>query len=244
MPPLNLATRPFRNERLAALLLALGFTVALAVTVKHAFAIRALMPGRTSGLAREVQQLEDELSRLRAETASMRAPRPDPGAVAHWALLKELVDQRTFAWSGLFAVLEKSLPRGVRLVSIAPTVEKGEIMVDLTAIARSNEDVLELITALEAQPEFEAVLPRARTGEGELNFRVTLKYRPAAAAAAVAAAGGASPSPGTPEASPGAAVSPSPLAAATTVSPSAPPRGPTAAAPRGDASPKAPEGFQ
>jgi Tfp pilus assembly protein PilN len=244
MPALNLATRPFRNERLPALLLALGFTVAGAVTVKHAFAIRALMPGRTSGLAREVQQLEDELSRLRAQTASMRAPRPDPEAVAHWTLLKELVDQRTFAWSGLFAVLERSLPRGVRLVSIAPSVEKGQTLVDLSAIARSNEDGLELITALEAQPEFEEVLPRARTGESERNFRLTLKYRPAPAPAAAASPAPPSPADSAAPASPGAAVPPSPVAVAATASPGAAPSGATGAAPRAGMARKDPEGVQ
>lgn len=221
MPPLNLATRPFRNERLAALLIALGFTVAGAVTVKHAFAIRALMPGRTSGLAREVQQLEQELSRTRTEIGSLRAPQPEPGTVAHWGLLKELVDKRTFAWSGLFDVLERALPRGVRLVSIAPKVEKGQITVELVAIARSNEDVLELITSLEAQPEFLEVLPRARSGEDELNFRVSVTYRPPPPAVTMAASPGGAPAPGA-SASPGPAPSPSPAALAATATPGAP----------------------
>lgn len=177
-PALNLASRPFRNERLPALLVALGFTVAGAVTVKHALAVRELLPGRTSGLAQDVARLESEQARLREEAGRLRGPRPEPGKIAQWALLKDLVDRRAFSWSGLFAVLEEVLPPGVRLVSITPKIERGERLLDLTAVARSNEDALELIRVLEDRPEFEDVLPRTRSGESENEFRYTMIYHP------------------------------------------------------------------
>lgn len=210
MPPLNLASRPFRNERLPALLLVLGFTVAGAITVKHVLAIHRLLPGRTSGLAREVASLEGEGARLREQAGRLRAPRPEHAAVAQWAMLKELVDRRTFSWSGLFAVLEQVLPAGVRLVSISPTVKDGQMTLELTAVARSNEDALELIRVLEERPEFEDVLPRARTSnEAETEFRYTMRYTstappPPAAVAALgpAPAGVAQPSPASPASPP------------------------------------------
>src|SRR6185295_11383405 len=99
---LNLATRPFRNERLPALLLALAFTVAGAVTLKHALMVRRLMPGRTSGLARQVDDLEAERARLGSEVARLRAPRPEPAVLGRWTRLTELVDRRAFSWSRLF----------------------------------------------------------------------------------------------------------------------------------------------
>jgi hypothetical protein len=223
-PALNLASRPFRNERLPALLIALGFTVAGAVTVRHALAVRELLPGRTSGLARDVARLEAEQARLREEAGRLRGPRPEPGKIAQWALLKELVDRRAFSWSGLFAVLEEVLPPGVRLVSISPKIEKGERLLDLTAVARSNEDALELIRVLEDRPEFEDVLPRTRSGESENEFRYTMIYHPrplppatppppppagtasATPAPTVEGAASASPAPATP--APAAQVSP------------------------------------
>jgi hypothetical protein len=220
MPPLNLASRPFRNERLPALLLALGFTVAGAVTIKHAVAIRGLMPGRTSGLARQVTELEDERARLRSEAGLLRAPRPEPSAVAQWTMLKELVDRRTFSWSTLFAVLEDTLPKGVRLVSIIPVVSKGERTLELTAVARTNEDLLELIRVLEDRPEFDGVLPRNRAvgAQDEQNFRLTMRYVPPTGPVAMAAANAT--------ASPAPSASPSPEAAAS-------PAAPVAAAPAG-----------
>lgn len=219
---LNLATRPFRNERLPALLLALGFTVAGAITIKQAVAIRALMPGRTSGLARQVLELEEERSRLRAESGRLRAPQPAPTAVAQWALLKELVDRRTFSWSGLFAVLEETLPKGVRVLSIAPGTEKGQMRLELSAVARTNEDALELIRALEDRPEFDDVVPRARTGEldGQLGFRISMRYTPQDRPAVAATAGGPAATPAPSEAPP---ATPSPATAAATPAPSRPP---------------------
>jgi hypothetical protein len=205
MPPLNLASRPFRNERLPALLLALGFTAAGAITIKHVMAVRALMPGRTSALARQVKELEDERERLREGSSHLRAPRPEPAAVAQWGLLKELVDRRTFSWSGLFAVLEETLPKGVRLVSISPRIDRGERRLDLAAVARTNEDVLELIRVLEDRPEFDDVLPRNRAGEqSELTFRLTMKYTPPPEPPVRAASAPApAPSPAAAAASPG-----------------------------------------
>jgi hypothetical protein len=215
-PALNLATRPFRNERLPALLIALGFTVAGAVTIKHALAVRELMPGRTSGLAREVAALEAEQARLRDEAGRLRSPRPEPGTVAQWNLLKELVDRRAFSWSGLFAVLEEALPPGVRLVSITPKVEKGVRTLDLTAVARSNEDALELIRVLEDRPEFEDVLPRSRSGEAENEFRYSMIYHPRPLPLAT-------PPPASPSAGPTADASAAPAATAPSAAPSAAP---------------------
>jgi Tfp pilus assembly protein PilN len=183
MPPLNLASRPFRNERLPALLLALGFTAAGAITIKHAVAIRSLLPGRTSGLARQVAELENERERLRTEASHLRAPRPEPAALAQWTLLRDLVDKRTFSWSGLFALLEETLPRGVRLVSISPSFKKGEHVVEIAGVARTNEDVLELIRVLEDRPEFDGVLPLSRNTAPDqvlLEFRLAMNYAPPA----------------------------------------------------------------
>jgi Tfp pilus assembly protein PilN len=226
MPPLNLASRPFRNERLPALLLALGFTVAGAITIKHALVIRALMPGRTSGLARQVAALENEREHLRQEESQLRAPRPEPSVLAQWTFLKDLVDSRTFSWSGLFTVLEETLPKGVRLESITPAVEKGERTIDIVGTARTNEDLLELIRVLEDRPEFDDVLPHNRglDEQNMIDFKLVMKYRaqpppPVMAAANTAPAPSPAPS-GGPASSPSPAPSPSPASAASSPLPS------------------------
>ena len=82
MRPANLARLPFRNERVPNLLFALAAVALIALTVRHAFLVRALLPGRTSALHEEVTRLEAEAVRLRAEQASLRGVAPEPKALA------------------------------------------------------------------------------------------------------------------------------------------------------------------
>ena len=110
-----------------------------ALTVRHAFLVRALLPGRTSALHDEVTRLDAEATRLRAEQESLRGIAPDPKALARWLVVKDLVDRRAFSWTNLFARLEERIPDGARLVSITPKVTRGEIVLDVQAMVRSPE---------------------------------------------------------------------------------------------------------
>ena len=145
MRPLNLASQPFRNERLPALLLGVAALGVLALTAEHALLLRQLLPGRTSGVRQEAAALEAESARLRAETRSQRSNRPDPAGMTEWALIKDLVDRRAFSWTLLFAHLESVLPDGVHLTSIGPSVRKGELLLDVLAVARTPEDAREFV---------------------------------------------------------------------------------------------------
>lgn len=152
--PLNLASRPFRNERLPALLLGLGLAALAGVTIQHVLVIRRLLPSRTSALHQEVAALDAEAARLRSEADSLRRPPPDPATVKRWADVKGLVDRRAFSWTDLFARLEDVLPPGVRLLSIAPDVREGAVRLQIEAVARSTEDALEFLRTLQQRPEF------------------------------------------------------------------------------------------
>jgi len=198
----NLARRPFRNERLRNVLFALAAVAILGISVKHAFVVRRLLPGRTSALHAEVAGLEAEAARLRAEQASLRGVTPDPRAVARWTVVKDLVDRRAFSWTGLFTRLEERLPTGARLVSITPTVQKGEIVIEVQAMVRSPEVGWQFMRALEEGGDFNSVFPLNEGENGE--FRYTMRYRPRPAAPA-AAPTAAVPS-GTTAAGPGEAV--------------------------------------
>jgi len=201
--PANLALRPFRNERLPNLLFALASVALLAVTVRHAFLVRALLPGRTSALHGEVTRLEGEATRLRAEQASLRGVAPDPKALARWMVVKDLVDRRAFSWTTLFARLEERLPDGARLVSIAPNVHRGEIVLDVQAVVRSPEVGWQFIRALEEGGDFDDVFPLSEGQAGE--FHYTMRYRPRAVPAVAEAA----PAPSAaPDGTPAAAASP------------------------------------
>jgi type IV pilus assembly protein PilN len=189
-PPINLAAHPFRNERLPTLLFALGLVVLVGVSVEHALVIRHLLPDRTSALHAEAAALEKEVAELRADGARLRGPGPDKLALERWTRLKELVDRRSFAWTGLMARLEGVLPHGVRLVSIQPDWHDGDLKLDLDAVARDSEAGFALVKALDERPEFEDVYPLSKDDApeaGEVRFRYSMRYKPAAAPIAVEA---------------------------------------------------------
>jgi Tfp pilus assembly protein PilN len=215
MRPANLAGRPFVNERLPNLVFAVAAVVLLAVTARHAFLVRALLPGRTSALHDEVTRLEEESKRLRAEQATLRGVAPDPKALARWTVIKELVDRRAFSWTGLFARLEQRLPDGARLVSITPGVRRGEITLEVDAVVRSPEVGWQLMRALEEDGAFEEVFPLSEGETGE--FHYTMRYKPRAETAAASPAPASSGGPGG-DAEAGPAEKEAPVAAASGVS--------------------------
>jgi len=176
---LNLASRPFRNERLPRLLLGLAGVALAAGTARHALLVRSLLPDRTSAAHREVAALEANLRDLKAAAGKIKVEEPDAVSTREWAALKELVDRRRFSWTWLLGLLEGVLPRGVRLVSVTPGVTKGQMTLELQATAESMADGLELIQALEARQEFVAVYPTSRsTDDKGVSFRLTMRLLP------------------------------------------------------------------
>ncbi len=180
MRSLNFASQPFRNLAMPALLFGIVSALLVAVTIHHAFVLRGLMPARTSKLHQEVAGLEADLDRLRTEGRRLKAPPPDKGVLAEWSVLKDLVDRRTFSWTGLFARLEGVLPRDIRLVSIAPGVEHGRVLLEIAAVARPARAGLGLVGLLEGRGEFEDVYPVSvnELDGGTAEFRYTMRYLP------------------------------------------------------------------
>jgi len=82
MRSLNLASQPFRNEKLPAVLIVLGGVILAGLTVQHTFTIRRLLPARTSVAHQQAAALEEESARLRAEARDLRVPRPEAALIA------------------------------------------------------------------------------------------------------------------------------------------------------------------
>lgn len=177
--PLNLASRPFRNERLPTLALLVGCVVLLGLSVRHTLAARDLLPARTSSVDGELVALEDEVARLRRESERLGARAASPEALREWAVVRDLVDRRAFSWSELLGHLEEVVPADVRLLSIAPQGSGGRIDVTVRAISRTVEDGLEFLDALQDRAEFEEpfLTSVAETRQGiDLNY--TMSYAP------------------------------------------------------------------
>jgi Tfp pilus assembly protein PilN len=172
----NLARRPFRNERLPTLVLGAACLVLAVTTVRHALLARDLAPGRVRDVASEVVAMEKEIAALRAESAELRQLAAPPEALKEWAAVKRLVDRRMFSWTGLFAALERALPPGVRLVSVSPLEEGGQTELGLTAVGRSSEDALALMAALQSHEEFQKAFLKGWT-EGREGFDILCSVR-------------------------------------------------------------------
>ncbi len=153
--PLNLARRPFRNERLPTLILVVSLVLLAALSVRHAIVARDLRPGGAGDIEGQVVALETETARLHREAADLGTVSAPSGAIEEWAVLRELVDRRAFSWTGLFAALEQALPPGIRLVSVSPGTKSGQMTLTLVAVGRGVDDALALPKALAAQGEFQ-----------------------------------------------------------------------------------------
>ncbi len=72
--------------------------------------------------------------------------------------LNNLIEQRTFPWTRMFADLERILPPGVRVVSIAPQMDKkGRVKVVLVVGAANDEQKMKFLTSMVSSRAFSNV---------------------------------------------------------------------------------------
>lgn len=189
---INLATRPFYNERAAHLLLA-----AVALAAAGVLAAGSL---QLAGLYRERAALAAEADRTEAEARSAADEAQDllrqlagnePDAVAAAAAeANALIERRLFSWTELFNHIERTLPAGVMLVSVQPEISGAGGSIALEVIGRSVAAIGAFIEALEATGAFSGVLPQDEeaTGDGAYRTRLVARYAPQAPPAGDAAA--------------------------------------------------------
>ena len=86
-----------------------------------------------SGAGRAIGEDEGEdearASELRASAARLRSsvdPKQIELASNEARLANDLIDRRTFSWTELFNVFEKTLPDEVRITAVRPRVERGQ----------------------------------------------------------------------------------------------------------------------
>jgi Tfp pilus assembly protein PilN len=179
LSPLNLATRPVRNERLPALLFLLAAFALLVVTVQHAVIVYRLRPGGSRALHEEVARLREESKKLTEEASELRRVTIAKDDRAEWATLKALVDRRTFWWSKLLELLEDMLPRDVRILAVTPRMHERQRYLDLVVRVRNHEDGLRFEQALRKRPEFDdVVIKSVEAADGEVEFQISMRYLP------------------------------------------------------------------
>src|SRR5689334_12935896 len=157
---LNLATKPLVTHRRffvgAAAIAAVGAIVFLAVGW-HVYSVRkaaATTQARMQALRTEQQNLEARRVRL-----DDFFKRPENAKLAERAAyLNSIIDESSFLWTQMFMDIERVKPGGVRVLSIAPKMVKGNMEVHIKVGAQSDEAKLKFIRALESSKTFERVM--------------------------------------------------------------------------------------
>jgi Tfp pilus assembly protein PilN len=192
----NLSTRPFYNDRVVRLCLLVFLLVVLAAT--------AINVTRVVRYSRSDKQLSEQAARDEARAAELRTSAVhlratvDPKQIefasleAHQA--NDLIDRRTFSWTAIFNLFESTLPDEVRITSFRSKIEKGQIILTITIVARGAEDVSSFMDNMEQSGAFSqvgATLEERVNEQGQLQASLETVYLPAIGhAAGRAGAGG------------------------------------------------------
>lgn len=179
MVRLNLASRPFYNERLASFSLAVTAAVALVVLLVAVQEVVSLSARRTalrSGIA------ADDATAAAADREAIALQHAvDARALKGLAVSTQqangLIDERTFSWTTFFGLIEETLPDDVRVTSVAPGFDKSGAVVVMTVAARRPEDLAAFIERLHATGAFYDVLPRQEDPEDDGTRKTILEAR-------------------------------------------------------------------
>ena len=173
----NLATRPFYNERIVTLLLALVAAVLLALTVTNVTRLLQLS-SRRSELRGQIAADDAAAARIRQTAATVQKGVDRTALVSLAGSAREanaLIDERTFSWTTVLTLIENAIPMGVHLTSITPEFKRGDIIITMMLVGRQAEDVTTFMSRLEDSGAFYDVGATA-VGATEENFdRVTIK---------------------------------------------------------------------
>ena len=173
----NLSSRPFYNERLVSMIVLGATVVGIALTIFNATSLYRLSGERSKQQAEEARSLS-EAERVR-QSAQKLEQSLDPQNLhvlaeatreANW-----LIDQRTFSWTEFFDLVEKTLPRDARLISVAPRVERNVFKIVMLINAKQQSDVETFIEALDATGAFKDNLPADRQQLEDGSLTVTLQ---------------------------------------------------------------------
>jgi Tfp pilus assembly protein PilN len=174
---LNLATKPLVSHRrflVGSALLGLVGSVLLVFLAWQFFTLRKADEdfrariGKLQGeMAREQQQ--------RAELESFFAREENRNLQSRAKFVGNVIEARSFNWTKMFMDLERTLPPGVHVLKIEPTLENGSLSVKFVVGGSSPDSKVKLLQAFEDSKSFTQVL---LTGEaiprGEKNTDVFL----------------------------------------------------------------------
>jgi len=181
----NLSTRPFYNERAVSFWLLVFLGVVVAATVFNT--TRVLRYSRSdTELGTSSSQDEARAAELRASAAKIRGSvdaKQIEVASNEARQANDLIDRRTFSWTELFNMFEKTLPDDVRITAVRPKIERGQFGLTITVVARGVDDLNAFMNNLQTTGSFDRVgsaLQERITEQGQLQATVEAVYKPSA----------------------------------------------------------------
>jgi type IV pilus assembly protein PilN len=153
---LNLATNPLQTHRK---FLAISGLVGLCASVVFAALAWHVYSARKANEALRVRAdaIRQEMVGLVRQSDELEAffrEEQNASLTERSAFLNSLIDEQSLNWTQMFMDLEKILPDGVRLVSVEPAHEKGQVLVKLIVGAVNDEAKLKFVRAPESSPAF------------------------------------------------------------------------------------------
>jgi Tfp pilus assembly protein PilN len=178
---LNLSTSPLESNRRFAL--GAGLIGAIAIVALLGLSYRTYSIWRSDKVLRARQDaLELQIGKLQQQRQSLSSFFENADTVQRRqraAYLNSLIQQRAFPWIKIFMDLERILPEGVRVVSIAPKLSGETVQLTFLVGAMTDESKLKFLRALEGSPEFSHIqlLTETRSERPEPTDRVLLSLQ-------------------------------------------------------------------
>ncbi|HUN62117.1 MAG TPA: PilN domain-containing protein [Candidatus Sulfotelmatobacter sp.] len=153
---LNLATKPLISHRRFLLGSALLGLVASVLFVYLGWRCYTLRKADEAFRAR-MGALQEQMARVqeqRAELVRFFAKEENHNLQDRARFVGSVIEARSFNWTKMFMDLERTLPAGVHVERISPTLENGTLSVKFVVAGSSEEAKVKLLKAFEESPSF------------------------------------------------------------------------------------------
>jgi Tfp pilus assembly protein PilN len=179
----NLSTRPFYNERMVSLWLLAFLLVVVVASVFNATRVLQYSHNDTE-LGIQATRDEARAAELRRSAAKVRTT-VDPKQIAlasrEARQANDLIDRRTFSWTDLFNRFETTLPDNVRITAVRPKIDKGQFLLTIAIVARSVDDISQLMDRLQRTGAFTQVggnIEERVNEQGQMQATLDVVYLP------------------------------------------------------------------
>jgi type IV pilus assembly protein PilN len=199
---INLATQPYEDA--TQYLVRWGSLLALLALITVGliwFTVHSVR--KSSDINHQLVQIRNNvgvLDREKATAERMLALPQNRGTVEKSQYLNEIFARKAFSWTTVFSDMEKLMPPGLHVLSIAPGLDaQNQLEVHIIVGGEKRERALELVRNMEQTPRFRDVMLRSdttnsNTSRGQttaggaeerdlIKFDITARYVPGAAGA-------------------------------------------------------------